>query len=78
MADKLQRDLMESQAALYEESQKATRLQMELDAHESEVEQLQGRLALCNSDTMSVNSGPDMDGGGTFSVWFGEVSTVLY
>ena len=63
MAAKLQRDLDESKAALYEESQKVIRLQMELDAHESEVEQLQGKLALCNSDNMSVNSGPDLDGG---------------
>lgn len=69
MAEKLQRDLNESQAALYEESQKATRLQMELDAHESEVEQLQGKLALYNSDNMSVNSGPDLDGGRLLAWW---------
>ncbi|KAI0232790.1 hypothetical protein LSAT2_016895 [Lamellibrachia satsuma] len=69
MAEKLQRDLNESQAALYEESQKATRLQMELDAHESEVEQLQGKLALYNSDNMSVNSGPDLDGENRLEGW---------
>lgn len=37
------------------------KLQMEMDAKESEIEQLMQRLALNNSDTASVHSGNDLD-----------------
>ncbi len=56
MVLKFQREMTELQAALYEEGQNRTRLQMELDAKDSENEQLQARMALQNSDTASVNS----------------------
>lgn len=62
MAQKYQRESSEAQAALYEEGVRATRLQMELDSKESEVELLIGNMALQNSDTASVNSGSnDLD-----------------
>ena len=61
MVQKFQRDLSETQAALYDEGQNRLRLQMEFDAKESEIEQLMSKLALQNSDTASVSSGADMD-----------------
>lgn len=62
MVEKFQRELSETQAALYEEGQNRLRLQMEMDARESEIEQLKQKVMLHNSDTASINSGPDMDG----------------
>jgi multidrug resistance efflux pump len=57
MMDKFQHELSEAQVNLADESQRANRVQMELDAKDSEIEQLQQKLALLNSDTMSVSSG---------------------
>lgn len=59
---KLQHDLLEAQAALYEEGQRAQRLQMELDAKESEIEQLQQKVLLHGSDSTSVHSDTDPEG----------------
>ena len=74
MVLKFQRELTESQAALYEEGQNRTRLQMELDAKDSENEQLQARIQ--NSDTASVNSsGHEMEEDGVlgnYSLKFGK------
>ena len=59
MVDTFTRERQELQAALHEESQRANRIQMELDAKESEIEQLVQKLALHSSDSMSVCSLPD-------------------
>lgn len=59
---KLQHDILEAQAALYEEGQRAQRLQMELDAKESEIEQLQQKVLLHGSDSTSVHSDTDPEG----------------
>ena len=40
-----------------------TRLQMELDSKESDIELLMSKNALNNSDTTSVHSGNDLDAG---------------
>ena len=61
MVEKFNRELSETQAALYEEGQNRLRLQMELDARESEIEQLKQKVMLQNSDTASINSGPDLE-----------------
>ncbi|XP_013412061.1 rho-associated protein kinase 2-like isoform X3 [Lingula anatina] len=61
MVAKFQKDITELQAALYEEGQQRQRLQMELDAKDSEIEQLQRNLTLMNSDTASVSSGNELD-----------------
>ena len=67
MVLKFQRELTDSQAALYEEGQNRTRLQMELDAKDSENEQLQARIQ--NSDTASVNSsGHEMEEDGVLGI----------
>ena len=69
MVLKFQREMTELQAALYEEGQNRTRLQMELDAKDSENEQLQARMALQNSDTASVNSsGHEMEEDGVLGI----------
>ncbi|KAH3697908.1 hypothetical protein DPMN_085420 [Dreissena polymorpha] len=60
--EKFQRDLSESQAALYEEGQSRTKLQMELDAKDSEIELLQQKLNVVNLDSASVHSGSMEDG----------------
>ena len=57
MVEKMQRDVLEAQQSVYEESQARQRLQMEMDAKDSELEQLRQKLAFTNSDTASVNSG---------------------
>lgn len=60
MVEKMQRDVLEAQQSVYEESQARTRLQLEIDAKDSELEQLRQKLAFSNSDTASVHSGnPD-------------------
>ena len=61
MVAKFNRELSETHAALYEEGQNRLRLQMELDARESEVEQLKQKVMFQNSDTASINSGTDVD-----------------
>merc|ERR1719367_2449152 len=57
MCAKLQKDLQDLQATLYEESQKSLKLSMELDTKESELENVQLKLAHINLDTASLNSG---------------------
>lgn len=57
MIDKYQRDLSETQGALFEEGQQRSRLQMELDAKDSEIEQLRQKLLVMNVDSASVSSG---------------------
>ncbi|XP_059146890.1 rho-associated protein kinase 1-like isoform X3 [Physella acuta] len=60
MVEKMQRDVLEAQQSVYEESQARQRLQLEIDAKDSELEQLRQILAFSNSDTVSVHSGnPD-------------------
>ncbi|KAF6028235.1 hypothetical protein EB796_013461 [Bugula neritina] len=59
LVDKNARELSELNATLYEESKVRTRIQLELDARESELEQL--RQKLITSDTISVSSGNDLD-----------------
>ncbi|RXG56558.1 Rho-associated protein kinase 2 [Armadillidium vulgare] len=53
---KRQKDFQDIQASLCEESQSKMRLQMELDAKDSEIEQLQSRLANISSETVSIGS----------------------
>ncbi|KAL3869241.1 hypothetical protein ACJMK2_041948 [Sinanodonta woodiana] len=53
MVEKYQRDLSETQAALYEEGQQRNRLQMELDAKDSEIETLQQKISM-NSEIISL------------------------
>lgn len=57
MVEKMQRDVSEAQQNVYEESQARQRLQMEMDAKDSEMEQLRQKLAFLNSDSASVHSG---------------------
>lgn len=57
MVARYQKELSEVQALLYDESQARLKLQMERDSKDSEIEQLQQKLALLHSDTASVNSG---------------------
>lgn len=65
MVEKYQREVSEAQAALYEEGQNRTRLQMELDAKESEIEALVQKVALSNSDTASLHSANDAETAGS-------------
>ena len=53
------REMHELNAALSEEAANRTRLQLELDARELEIEQLQQRLLF--SDSVSVSSNNDLD-----------------
>ena len=62
MIEKYQREFSEINALLVEEGNLRQRLQMELDAKESENEQLLQKLALNNSDTVSVCSGQEVEG----------------
>ena len=62
MVEKYQRDLSETQAALYEEGQTRNKLQMELDSKDSEIEMLQQKLSVTQLDTASVHSGSLEDG----------------
>ncbi|XP_069126944.1 rho-associated protein kinase 2-like isoform X2 [Argopecten irradians] len=63
MIEKYSRDLSETQAALYEEGQQRSKLQMELDAKDSEIELLRQKLTFQNVDSASVHSGNgDNDG----------------
>lgn len=67
MQEKYSRDLSESQAGLYEEGQQKSRLQMELDSKDGEIEMLRQKLSFANIDTISINSG-NMDGDGDMSL----------
>ncbi|KAF2362380.1 Rho binding domain [Trinorchestia longiramus] len=53
---KHQKELQEQAGLLYEESQAKLRLQMEVDAKDSEIEMLHNRLAALAADTASVSS----------------------
>lgn len=53
---KWQKDLQELQAAFVEENSVKLRLQMELDSKDSEIEQLQIKLASLCSETASLSS----------------------
>uniref|UniRef100_A0A0L8ICJ6 non-specific serine/threonine protein kinase n=1 Tax=Octopus bimaculoides TaxID=37653 RepID=A0A0L8ICJ6_OCTBM len=55
MVEKFQRDISEMVTQMNDEMQAKAKLQMELDAKDSEIEQLQQKLA--NPDNTSVNSG---------------------
>ncbi|XP_070196209.1 rho-associated protein kinase 2-like isoform X2 [Littorina saxatilis] len=57
MVEKMQRDVSESQQNVYEESVSRQRLQMEMDAKDSEIEQLRQKLSMFNADSASLNSG---------------------
>merc|ERR1719266_2699988 len=57
MVSKTQKDLQDLQATLYEESQSRLKMSMELDTKESELENLQLKLAHVNLDTASLSSG---------------------
>ncbi|XP_065578443.1 rho-associated protein kinase 1-like [Artemia franciscana] len=57
---KWQKDLQDTQAVLYEESQLRMKLQMELDAKDAEIEQLTQKLASASADTAStISSGAE-------------------
>lgn len=53
---KWQKDLQDLQGQLTEENQSRVRLQMEVDSKDSEIEQLQIKLASMNSETASLSS----------------------
>lgn len=57
MVEKMRQDVAEAQQNLYEESITKQRLQMEMDAKDSEIEQLRQKLTYANVDSASVNSG---------------------
>lgn len=61
MMEKYQHEVSEAQAALYEEGQNKIRLQMELDAKESEIEALRQKLTLSTSDNVSLLSANDSE-----------------
>ncbi|KAJ8687284.1 hypothetical protein QAD02_023078 [Eretmocerus hayati] len=56
LSDKLQKEVQDLQAQLVEENQAKLRLQMELDSKDSEIETLQMKITLMNSETASVSS----------------------
>lgn len=58
---KHQKEVQDLQALVYEESQARVRLQMELDAKDSEIESLHRTVANFNSETASLSSGADND-----------------
>lgn len=63
MAAKFQKELQELQNQLLDDNQTRIRLQMEVDAKDSEIEQLQAKIALLSSESASVSSGgADNDG----------------
>ena len=62
MCAKMQKDLQDLQATLYEESQKSLKLSMELDTKESELENLQLKMAHINLDTASLSSATGLGG----------------
>ncbi|KAF8787928.1 Rho-associated protein kinase 2 like protein [Argiope bruennichi] len=57
MIARFNKELSEMQALLYDESQAKLKIQMELDSKDSEIEQLQHKLALVNSENASFSSG---------------------
>ncbi|XP_060563759.1 rho-associated protein kinase 2-like isoform X3 [Ruditapes philippinarum] len=75
MVEKYQRDLSETQAALYEEGQLRNKLQMELDSKDSEIELLQQKLVVTNLDTASIHSGSLEDGDMSLSIHNSSISS---
>lgn len=75
MVEKYQRDLSETQAALYEEGQSRNKLQMELDSKDSEIELLQQKLVVTNLDTASIHSGSLEDGDMSLSIHNSSISS---
>lgn len=75
MVMKHQRELQELQSQVVEENSSKLRLQMEADSKDSEIEQLQLRLASLASETASLSSGAENDcedalqGNTFFSPW---------
>ena len=61
LESKRQKEMQDMQALLYEESQAKLKLQMEADAKDSEIEQLNAKIASMNSDAASLSSGADND-----------------
>ncbi|XP_076440022.1 rho-associated protein kinase 2-like isoform X2 [Babylonia areolata] len=61
MVEKMQRDNAEAQQNVYEESLARQRLQMEMDAKDSEIEQLRSKLSLMNADVTSTHSTGSLD-----------------
>ena len=53
----MQREIAEYQQSVYEEGQARQKLQLELDAKDSEIEQLRMKLNYANIDSVSINSG---------------------
>lgn len=53
----MQRDVAEAQQNVFEENQARQRLQMEMDAKDSEIEQLRQKLAYVNMEGASICSG---------------------
>merc|ERR1719300_634329 len=62
MVSKYVKEVQDLHATIYEESQWKNKLQMELDTKESELEQLQIKLAQINVDAASLSSGLGGDG----------------
>ncbi|XP_059146853.1 rho-associated protein kinase 2-like [Physella acuta] len=56
MVEKMQRDAIEALQSVYQENQARQRLQIEIDAKDSELEQLRQKLAFFYSDTASFYS----------------------
>ena len=56
MVARLQNELSQMQAILYDESQLKVKLQMELDSKDAEIEQLRQKLLLRHSDEHIINS----------------------
>ena len=61
---KLGQQFSEAQATIYDMEKENNRLKMELDSQESEMEALQTKRMLNSSETLSIQSGNDLDGSG--------------
>lgn len=61
VVSKHQKEIQDLQVLVHEESQTRVRLQMEMDAKDSEIEALHRTIANFNSETASLSSGADND-----------------
>ncbi|KAL8570037.1 hypothetical protein ACOMHN_036314 [Nucella lapillus] len=61
MVEKMRCDVAEAQQNMADESLQRQRMQMELDAKESEIEQLRSKLSLFNADVTSTHSTGSLD-----------------
>lgn len=61
LRDQLQQHHSDMQALLNEETQRVKSLQLELDAKETEIEQLKQKVAPCAGDTSSIHSSNELD-----------------